>query len=324
MPARLALLAWLIPAWAGKTRRSTGRRRCCPAHPRMGGENPLRRHHPAPGGGSSPHGRGKLLRSYRGCFVSRLIPAWAGKTMRITLNSTSLTAHPRMGGENNRPHVSERVHQGSSPRGRGKPPMRHQRPPKDRLIPARAGKTMRATAGTTRRRAHPRAGGENGTVRSAGVPWAGSSPRGRGKLLQCFECRPGRGFIPARAGKTPGSSKARQSSRAHPRAGGENQPNESYEASVTGSSPRGRGKRQQNRDAQATARLIPARAGKTGLGAALSDLISAHPRAGGENDASAFTPGHALGSSPRGRGKLCSMILLSVMGRLIPARAGKT
>ena len=50
-----------------------------------------------------------------------LIPAWAGKTMRITLNSPSLTAHPRMGGENCELFGDYLSVAGSSPHGRGKP-----------------------------------------------------------------------------------------------------------------------------------------------------------------------------------------------------------
>ena len=53
-------------------------------------------------------------------------------------------AHPRAGGENIKAAVSVVVEWGSSPRGRGK---RGDVPPRDffqRLIPARAGKTIRA------------------------------------------------------------------------------------------------------------------------------------------------------------------------------------
>ena len=77
---RDALIAGLIPAWAGKTnsarRRTSGKR----AHPRVGGEN-LVGWSPARGRrGSSPRGRGRpALTMLRASSVG-LIPAWAGKT----------------------------------------------------------------------------------------------------------------------------------------------------------------------------------------------------------------------------------------------------
>ena len=50
-----------------------------------------------------------------------------------------------------------------------------------------------------------------------------------------------------------------------------------------GSSPRGRGKREQMRFGYNDQRLIPARAGKTMPSRSAMLVGSAHPRAGGEN-----------------------------------------
>ena len=112
---------------------------------------------------------------------SGLIPAWAGKTNWVVGAFRRAWAHPRVGGENMKKADAEALKQGSSPRGRGKPPPPNSHGWWGRLIPAWAGKTPSASSMLTARQAHPRVGGENrmgGGGFSAGM---GSSPRGRGK-----------------------------------------------------------------------------------------------------------------------------------------------
>ena len=70
--------------------------------------------------------------------------------------------------------------------------------------------------------------------------------------------------------------------------------------------------------------LIPARAGKTRLVCITEHPSAAHPRAGGENLATADSPSPCPGSSPRGRGKPVHVHVERISDRLIPARAGKT
>ena len=93
---------------------------------------------------------------------------------------------------------------------------------------------------------------------------------------------------------------------------------------AAGSSPRGRGKRQ---DADRRSRppgLIPAGAGKTASVRGMSGSRAAHPRGGGENGAPAIGAGADDGSSPRGRGKLAVLAETLHPVGLIPAGAGKT
>ena len=92
--------------------------------------------------GSSPRGRGKPSKSQLSPRPRRLIPARAGKTARPRPPTSQARAHPRAGGENDALSGASSSWKGSSPRGRGKrdhaaAPARH-----DRLIPARAGKTL--------------------------------------------------------------------------------------------------------------------------------------------------------------------------------------
>ena len=172
-----------------------------------------------------------------------------------------------------------------------------------RLIPARAGKTVEWQSRRLPGRAHPRAGGENGVGVSRAGHCAGSSPRGRGKLPPAFSHQAGWRLIPARAGKTEGRGGSLDGFGAHPRAGGENTPTTARPPTVTGSSPRGRGKLIGLLILIILVGLIPARAGKTSSQRYSVAASVAHPRAGGENPIN-IRPGDVVeGSSPRGRGK---------------------
>ena len=91
-----------------------------------------------------------------------------------------------------------------------------------------------------------------------------------------------------------------------------------------GSSPRVRGKRTSRVAATVLPRLIPARAGKTPWRAPTRAAAWAHPRACGENANMLIRECWARGSSPRVRGKPGAGRVGQGLGRLIPARAGKT
>ena len=131
------------PRGRGKPRPCSSRPRTCRAHPRAGGENPDSSEVSPRNGGSSPRGRGKQPADGLRCRCVRLIPARAGKTRRSVAATWFATAHPRAGGENHGEHFGGGLVQGSSPRGRGKPPWRRGSGGTGRLIPARAGKTSR-------------------------------------------------------------------------------------------------------------------------------------------------------------------------------------
>ena len=72
--------ARLIPACAGKTPRSRLLSHGMPAHPRVCGENNMRRCAKPASMGSSPRVRGKRPGNYSDKLDQRLIPACAGKT----------------------------------------------------------------------------------------------------------------------------------------------------------------------------------------------------------------------------------------------------
>ena len=212
----------LIPAWAGKTRRSRAPPSTRRAHPRVGGENPTPRSPEAGDRGSSPRGRGKRFATFRTPEVSGLIPAWAGKTRPGDRAVRQPRAHPRVGGENSVIVYSVPGSIGSSPRGRGKQLRRPAQVVHVGLIPAWAGKTRSRLCWTPSSRAHPRVGGENGHLRAILTNASGSSPRGRGKPRRAVLDRDDAGLIPAWAGKTHSAEPRQPRGRAHPRVGGEN------------------------------------------------------------------------------------------------------
>ena len=151
--------------------------------------------------------------------------------------------------------------------------------------------------------AHPRSRGENSGARSGLIRANGSSPLTRGKQDPYYDALDATRLIPAHAGKThPGMPTAR-SRPAHPRSRGENETHPLIVPIVAGSSPLTRGKLPGKNDPCTRSGLIPAHAGKTGLGIPDGYGIPAHPRSRGENTAPPSGLSSDAGSSPLTRGK---------------------
>ena len=113
-------------------------------------------------------------------------------------------------------------------------------------------------------------------------------------------------------------------SRAHPRVCGENDAVQDLPEDEPGSSPRVRGKPTRPVPSRQIRRLIPARAGKTLPRSGVMPRMRAHPRVCGENSGVGDAWWNFRGSSPRVRGKPRRAGRPRLIGRLIPARAGKT
>ena len=173
--------------------------------------------------GSSPRVRGKPTSPRQGRLSRGLIPACAGKTMALILDTVQAPAHPRVCGENMRCWPCRQATWGSSPRVRGKPPYSMGRVNCLRLIPACAGKTVTPPPPSPPRSAHPRVCGEN-------------ARRGLAHRRASW-------LIPACAGKTAPPPAEPASSSAHPRVCGENLGMGGSFGVWVGSSPRVRGKR---------------------------------------------------------------------------------
>ena len=193
-----------------------------------------------------------------------------------------------------------------------------------RIIPARAGQTVPVRysfAGTTD---HPRACGAN---RGRGVfasCASGSSPRVRGKRRGAGHRYDVARIIPARAGQTAPNPIGRGHGSDHPRACGANFLDRWTTFFLFGSSPRVRGKPIARLPAAGRPRIIPARAGQTGVTGVPPVTVPDHPRACGANLGDETQITDTTGSSPRVRGKRRHARSGTIERRIIPARAGQT
>ena len=110
----------ITPAWAGKSRTSTGSCHFWEDHPRMGGEKPVAMHSLTTKAGSPPRGRGKGWPPPPLGLSPRITPAWAGKRRERSSCRTNRRDHPRVGGEKVYRPTADPNNHGSPPRRRGK------------------------------------------------------------------------------------------------------------------------------------------------------------------------------------------------------------
>ena len=240
--ARAPALHGLIPAHAGKTVLVHAPASYGTAHPRSRGENLRRRLSCGTQSGSSPLTRGKQLSDRRDVAVFGLIPAHAGKTTTSTTQAVRHAAHPRSRGENASAPDAISCGAGSSPLTRGKRCREVSFERANRLIPAHAGKTLRAARIARRHWAHPRSRGENKIVTMQTRDAPGSSPLTRGKHVAATSRSARARLIPAHAGKTAESARPACRAPAHPRSRGENLVLAAFRDEHDGSSPLTRGK----------------------------------------------------------------------------------
>ncbi len=210
-------------------------------HPRVGGEHQRCNAQCRVSHGSSPRGRGTLLKSTAQVLNIRFIPAWAGNTIDTGVMHRLSPVHPRVGGEHFHQTMTAAHRLGSSPRGRGTLQRQPRTGQTARFIPAWAGNTPDPAPAGFFLPVHPRVGGEHCDQlvdRSRGF---GSSPRGRG-TLGCVTGGLGQyRFIPAWAGNTRVGSTYWPRPAVHPRVGGEHGLVIIPNTDCAGSSPRGRG-----------------------------------------------------------------------------------
>ena len=232
----------IIPARAGQTSARDMSRNAYADHPRACGANATTAINVSGAAGSSPRVRGKPLRKAGLVTNGRIIPARAGQTPRPRCRNMRATDHPRACGANGSSVRDSARRHGSSPRVRGKRVSCGICAGVLRIIPARAGQTRTGRCGSRTIPDHPRACGAN--VCGSWVRFAtfGSSPRVRGKRAGPHDVAGQVRIIPARAGQTDSPWKTLRAESDHPRACGANLASASPVITVTGSSPRVRGK----------------------------------------------------------------------------------
>ena len=205
------------------------------------------------------------MRLEKGIVADRIIPARAGFTRHPGNRGRKCGDHPRSRGVYSRRRPSCACCAGSSPLARGLPPEPRRRAGCRRIIPARAGFTRTAPGVRTCTRDHPRSRGVYSPALSKRRGGRGSSPLARGLLGQYSAGCGAGGIIPARAGFTWRFVKIEEVWRDHPRSRGVYSARSAAFAASNGSSPLARGLLPRKRAQELGNRIIPARAGFTGM-----------------------------------------------------------
>ena len=233
---------------------------------------------------------------------------------------------------------------GSSPLARGlRPHPQRPRPPR-RIIPARAGFTYPFTSANRAPTDHPRSRGVYLDEREDLSEEGGSSPLARGLPPPGRSCCFPSGIIPARAGFTSCTAGTSSPTEDHPRSRGVYTGSPSATLRKAGSSPLARGLLLVGDRRRRRNRIIPARAGFTGMMGRSGTSPMDHPRSRGVYTYAAVR-GQDHGDHPRSRGVYADPeeIRVTVYGssplarglhdrvrfrgtraRIIPARAGFT
>ena len=299
-------LPWLlriIPAHAGQTWGIDADTPMMADHPRTCGANDQRGRTSSAVNGSSPHMRGKRYVRSNGLRSSRIIPAHAGQTSRRASRTRRTPDHPRTCGANGVPSVVTVYASGSSPHMRGKPADKPPAVRQQRIIPAHAGQTSRASRARGADSDHPRTCGANVMNGSNFINSVGSSPHMRGKRMGAPIFWARSRIIPAHAGQTTCWNADKTRAMDHPRTCGANSGTVYVAKRPHGSSPHMRGKLDVARITVVAGRIIPAHAGQTLFFSKIPMNFADHPRTCGANRwvTSARVP--SAGSSPHMRGK---------------------
>ena len=151
----------------------------------------------------------------------------------------------------------------------------------------------------------------------------GSSPRVQGEGWPVSPCGNRRRFIPACAGRGPGSRSRSRTGTVHPRVCGERSSTRLPKRTASGSSPRVRGEGGEAVRCFARHRFIPACAGRGTRRDRRDRGCPVHPRVCGERSRPAPAVSHSRGSSPRVRGEVNRLYDLARLVRFIPACAGR-
>ena len=193
-----------------------------------------------------------------------------------------------------------------------------------RIIPARAGFTLRPAETPDRRADHPRSRGVYAASARDACSSAGSSPLARGLRGQRVTEHQLRGIIPARAGFTIVVVVGEFVAKDHPRSRGVYLASSGSPSALTGSSPLARGLPGTRGLSRVCCRIIPARAGFTRAASRPASRRPDHPRSRGVYSSDVNHPLFGLGSSPLARGLRRGTACPRRGWRIIPARAGFT
>ena len=237
---------------------------------------------------------------------------------------TTMTDHPRSRGVYVQLGDHHDHHDGSSPLARGLHPHRGHDRRKLRIIPARAGFTMRSTVSASTTRDHPRSRGVYRPPTPLSLRPPGSSPLARGLPQGKSHGQVREGIIPARAGFTTAATVTPRISPDHPRSRGVYMKHARRPRDAMGSSPLARGLPPRATRPPPTPRIIPARAGFTAPRDTEIRRKQDHPRSRGVYSPWTGAMRMTSGSSPLARGLPRFDPAPGRDAGIIPARAGFT
>ncbi len=253
--------------------------------------------------GPSPRGRGRHGRGVHLDHPRGSIPAWAGATPPSSRGSRPSGVHPRVGGGDMLEDAHVTLHNGPSPRGRGRLCGRGWSRPRTGSIPAWAGATCARHQSPPAARVHPRVGGGDAKLADPYSGVDGPSPRGRGRHRGHRHPDHPPGSIPAWAGATWCRRSTAWGSPVHPRVGGGDICEHCHDEDFYGPSPRGRGRPRTRESGALPGGSIPAWAGATPRRSPAWRWGTVHPRVGGGDGRAGYAGRLGHGPSPRGRGR---------------------
>ena len=241
-----------------------------------------------------------------------------------TLSHPASGDHPRSRGVYKNRRDEQRRGDGSSPLARGLLIPDHSKMAQIRIIPARAGSTMRCGRRARRWGDHPRSRGVYERAISTDDLLAGSSPLARGLPNTTTANLSSGRIIPARAGSTIPQTRRGRTYQDHPRSRGVYVRSDGRVWGEYGSSPLARGLRWRQRPDNRDGWIIPARAGSTGRSGPAARGARDHPRSRGVYVVPQEAGEAEEGSSPLARGLPRAARTFPALVRIIPARAGST
>ena len=293
-------------------------------HPRSRGVYNISTQIAETGIGSSPLARGLRKPEHVGPVADGIIPARAGSTSMTTLSHPASGDHPRSRGVYKNRRDEQRRGDGSSPLARGLLIPDHSKMAQIRIIPARAGSTMRCGRRARRWGDHPRSRGVYERAISTDDLLAGSSPLARGLPNTTTANLSSGRIIPARAGSTIPQTRRGRTYQDHPRSRGVYVRSDGRVWGEYGSSPLARGLLVGCQVIEVGIGIIPARAGSTVASASRQSRRMDHPRSRGVYRTIRSRCARSPGSSPLARGLRSPSGGWGGRGGIIPARAGST
>ena len=210
-----------IPAGAGNTGVIPIAARNAAVYPRWRGEHYFCNAQRYSRIGLSPLARGTLAKQTSGYAWCRFIPAGAGNTKFILINTAFVSVYPRWRGEHFTTIGGHATAHGLSPLARGTQIWGAPLMKSKRFIPAGAGNTAADSRAGHHRPVYPRWRGEHPFIFVSSWRDLGLSPLARGTRTKYPSLNPRRRFIPAGAGNTIETFHAIKQAAVYPRWRGE-------------------------------------------------------------------------------------------------------